>query len=229
MSASDIVEQTDEAASIEAIFGDDAEFDPGLHTYRVRHSSSRPAAAVARANPSLTHMQQQVTGRSPWMQVYLPSKSCELHVVLRVLLPPTYPSSAGPVMELEAAHVPEQRLAAAVKHMEDMFTPGEQQAEVACLATLRLGFTLLLLNPAACSPPHAGQVCLFDCIEWLREQLQQWQDEAAAAELAAAAEQQLGVGSSDGDDDGASEDDDDLDAALQHLPEASTSQVATWL
>jgi hypothetical protein len=67
----------------------------------------------------------------------------------------------------------------------------------------------------------AGQVCLFDCIEWLREQLQQWQDQAAA-ELTEAAER-LGLGSSDDDD--AAESDEDWDPELQQLPEASTSQV----
>lgn len=45
--------------------------------------------------------------------------------MLRVLLPPNYPSGAGPVMELELQGMPEQQLAGAVKHMEDMFTPGE--------------------------------------------------------------------------------------------------------
>jgi hypothetical protein len=48
-------------------------------------------------------------------------------------------------------------------------------------------------------------VCLFDCIEWLRERLQQWQDEAAAAAaeaaaLAAALEQQAQLGSGQRDD-----------------------------
>lgn len=65
-------------------------------------------------------------------------------------------------------------------------------------------------------------MCLFDCIEWLREQLQQWQDQAQAAELAVSAEQ-LGLGSSDEGDAGGS--DEDWDSELQQLPEASTSQV----
>lgn len=59
--------------------------------------------------------------------MYLPSKAIEPHAVLRVLLPANYPSGSGPVMELEAAEVPEQQLAAAVKHMEDMYTPGERR------------------------------------------------------------------------------------------------------
>jgi len=57
------------------------------------------------------------------LQVYLPSK-LEQAAVLRVLCPPNYPSAAGPVMELEAAAIPAQQLAAAVKHMEDMYCPG---------------------------------------------------------------------------------------------------------
>lgn len=61
-------------------------------------------------------------------QVYLPSKSEGAgSLLLRVLLPPNYPSSAGPLMELDAPGgiADEQQLAAAVRHMEDMFTPGE--------------------------------------------------------------------------------------------------------
>jgi hypothetical protein len=34
-------------------------------------------------------------------------------------------------MELDAAEVPEQQLAAAVKHMEDMYTPGERHTGAA--------------------------------------------------------------------------------------------------
>lgn len=63
------------------------------------------------------------------MQAYLPSKAVEPHAVLRVLLPTNYPSASGPVMELQAAHVQEQQLAGAVKHMEDMYTPGEQEQQ----------------------------------------------------------------------------------------------------
>lgn len=70
------------------------------------------------------------------MQVYLPSKAAEPHAVLRVLLPPNYPSGAGPVMELESQGVPEQQLAAAVKHMEEMYTPGEHPAVTAWVHAL---------------------------------------------------------------------------------------------
>ena len=59
------------------------------------------------------------------LQVFLPSKATEPHAVLRVLLPPNYPSAVGPVMELEAPDVAEQQLAAAVRHMEEMYTPGK--------------------------------------------------------------------------------------------------------
>lgn len=80
--------------------------------------------------------------------------------------------------------------------------------------------------------PHAGQVCLFDCIEWLREQLQQWQDDAAAVALAAAAEQQLGLGlssSRQGSSEGDWDSEEEWDPELQQLPEASTSQVCCLL
>lgn len=74
---------------------------------------------------------------------------------------------------------------------------------------------------------HAGQVCLFDCIEWLREQLQQWQDDAAAAEALAASAEQLGVSSSRQDSsDGEWHSDEEWGLELQQLPEASTSQVS---
>lgn len=63
-------------------------------------------------------------------------------------------------------------------------------------------------------------MCLFNCIEWLREQLQQWQDAAAAATVAVALQHSLDLhssnsGSSDGDYS------DECDADLQHLPELS--------
>jgi hypothetical protein len=58
--------------------------------------------------------------------MYFPSKASEQHAVLRVLLPPNYPSAAGPVMELEAVPTPQQHIADAVKHMEAMFSPGKQ-------------------------------------------------------------------------------------------------------
>jgi hypothetical protein len=85
--------------------------------------------------------------------------------------------------------------------------------------------------PPCVLPTCAGQVCLFDCIEWLREQLQQWQDEAAAADLAAST-QQLGLSSSrHGSSGGSSDDEDymgddyDLEPHLRNLPESSSSQV----
>jgi hypothetical protein len=73
---------------------------------------------------------------------------------------------------------------------------------------------------------HAGQVCLFDCIEWLREQLQQWQDAAAAAEALAASAEQMGLGSRQGSNDGEWQSEEEWDQELQQLPEASTSQVS---
>lgn len=89
----------------------------------------------------------------------------------------------------------------------------------------------------------AGEVCLFNCIEWLREQLQQWQDAAAAAALAAdlqdnaalhdghepeASNEEDGAAYSDDYDDG------ELDTELQHLPESQgrvsrpTYYVFSW-
>lgn len=56
----------------------------------------------------------------------------------------------------------------------------------------------------ATAAERAGSVCLFDCIEYLREQLQQWQEAADAAEaaaLAATLEQAARLSSSDGDED----------------------------
>lgn len=88
-----------------------------------------------------------------------------------------------------------------------------------------------------CNAP-AGQVCLFDCIEWLREQLQQWQGDAQAAAAAAAAapDQQLalhasgGAGSSGSGSDaelGSWQQDDDWDPSL-HSVQDSTGQVGCF-
>jgi hypothetical protein len=78
-----------------------------------------------------TILQQRNIGRSDnylplLLQVFLPNKTTEPHAVLRVLLPPNYPSAAGPVMELEAPGAADQQLAAAVRHMEEMYTPGKR-------------------------------------------------------------------------------------------------------
>lgn len=61
---------------------------------------------------------------------------------------------------------------------------------------------------------------MFNCIEWLREQLQQWQDqaEAQAAQLAAAVQDRLAVGSSSQED---SDEEDELDESLHALPESA--------
>lgn len=89
-------------------------------------------------------------------------------------------------------------------------------------------FVLLPARLPACVP--AGQVCLFDCIEWLREQLQQWQDEAAAADLAGSVGQLALSSSRAGSNAGSSDaeewppDGEEWDPDLQHLPEASTSR-----
>jgi hypothetical protein len=58
------------------------------------------------------------------LQVYLPSRGACAVAVLRALLPSAYPSAVGPVLELDAPHVQQQQLEAAVRQMEDMFCPG---------------------------------------------------------------------------------------------------------
>eukprot|EP00878_Enallax_costatus_P008527 GHUV01008915.1.p1 GENE.GHUV01008915.1~~GHUV01008915.1.p1 ORF type:complete len:325 (+),score=92.08 GHUV01008915.1:304-1278(+) len=123
-------------------------------------------------------------------RVYLPSKDSSAVTVLRALLPAKYPSAAGPVLEVEAPHVPAKQLEAVVLEMEAMFVPGE--------------------------------VCLFNCIEWLREQLQQWQDAAAAA-IAEELQSGLDLNHSEGSSDGPhSSSEDESDASeLQQLPESS--------
>jgi hypothetical protein len=59
------------------------------------------------------------------LQVYLPSRGACPVAVLRALLPGSYPSAVGPVLELDAPHLQQQQLEAAVRECEDMFCPGE--------------------------------------------------------------------------------------------------------
>jgi hypothetical protein len=69
---------------------------------------------------------------------------------------------------------------------------------------------------------RAGDVCLFNCIEVLREQLQNWQDQAeaaAATELAAAVADHLILDDGTGSNKGSG--DEELDEELQQLPESS--------
>ncbi|WIA39666.1 hypothetical protein OEZ86_005732 [Tetradesmus obliquus] len=131
-------------------------------------------------------------------KVYLPSKNASPLAVLRALLPAAYPSAVGPVLELDAPHLPQQQLVAAVAEMEAMFCPGD--------------------------------VCLFTQVEWLREQLQQWQEEEQQQQLAAALQASLALAGSSGGSSSSSEPgssshtDDELDDALHHLPESSERQ-----
>uniref|UniRef100_A0A383W0K8 RWD domain-containing protein n=1 Tax=Tetradesmus obliquus TaxID=3088 RepID=A0A383W0K8_TETOB len=132
-------------------------------------------------------------------KVYLPSKNATPLAVLRALLPAAYPSAVGPVLELDAPHLPQQQLVAAVAEMEAMFCPGD--------------------------------VCLFTQVEWLREQLQQWQEEEQQQQqLAAALQASLALAGSSGGSSSSSEPgssshtDDELDDALHHLPESSERQ-----
>jgi hypothetical protein len=83
---------------------------------------------------------------------------------------------------------------------------------------------LLPIVAATAAAAAAGEVCLFTQIEWLREQLQQWQEAAAEQQqLAEALQASLAVAgsssSSEAGDDSA--DFDDLDDSLHDLPECS--------
>lgn len=49
----------------------------------------------------------------------------EQHVRMEVLLPPTYPVSGPPLLELHARHVPEDVLAWATRELEASFVPGD--------------------------------------------------------------------------------------------------------
>lgn len=134
----DADEQHEEAESLEAIYGEDLERDEQA-AYRVRRARhcrctppvqqvttccSRNAANGLKPQPGTVCCSHSLLQMTLLLQVYLPSRSCEHAAVLRVLLPPRYPSAAGPVMELEAEGIAEQQLAAAVQHMENMFCPG---------------------------------------------------------------------------------------------------------
>lgn len=57
-------------------------------------------------------------------QVYLPSKGSDTVAVLHALLPCDYPSTAGPVLQLDAPHAQQKQLHEVVKEMEAMFCPG---------------------------------------------------------------------------------------------------------
>ena len=137
--SSDADEQAEEAASIEAIYGEDVEIDQAAYRVGIAFGLGfrLEAAAVQLLQlqallqlQGLWRRQSQVTivCRRCLMQVYLPNRCAETRAVLRVLLPDTYPSAVGPVMELEAPGISEQQLAAAVKHMEEMFCPGEHRS-----------------------------------------------------------------------------------------------------
>jgi hypothetical protein len=86
-----------------------------------------------------------------------------------------------------------------------------------------------ILTRAAAAAAVAGEVCLFTQVECLREQLQQWQDDAEQQQqLAAALQASLAVAGSGGGSSsssseagGGSEADDDLDDTLHDLPESS--------
>lgn len=173
MSTTDAEEQAEEAASLEAIYGDEVVvWDSGnsalkvgvprVHSHTTRRLVQQQPHVYgcnAALSPSFSCFQDSPLLSCPLssshahtappalrLQVYLPSRADEHHTVtLRVLLPPNYPSAAGPVMELEAQHnnssnsdsnygshhsvsappiALEQQLAAAVRHMEDMYSPG---------------------------------------------------------------------------------------------------------
>jgi hypothetical protein len=77
---------------------------------------------------------------------------------------------------------------------------------------------------SAAAAAAAGEVCLFTQIEWLREQLQQWQEAAAEQQqLAEALQASLAVAGSSSDSDAGSDgaDFEDLDDSLHDLPESS--------
>ncbi len=129
------------------------------------------------------------------LQFHLPFGDSPRAVVVRALLPSDYPSCSGPLLEVE----PPPSLAAsaaAAARLSDAARKAEQ-----------------LFRP--------GDVCLFDCVEWLREQLaacaaeaSAQADEAAAATLAAAPADSCS--SEDGED----------DAELAALPETTERSSA---
>jgi hypothetical protein len=122
MSTADAEEQEEEASTLAAIFGEDSiEYDAASSSYRVGGCHCAlplhdPRCVVVLHPPTCPHTQQ----------VYVPSREADDAAVLRVLLPASYPSVAGPVVELEAPQqlAGQQQLAAAVRHMESMFCPG---------------------------------------------------------------------------------------------------------
>jgi hypothetical protein len=103
---------------------------PGYYAHSLQQVLPHPAphlpSAYTAVKPAFADMYSHTVGVLP-LQMYFPSKASEQHAVLRVLLPPNYPSAAGPVMELEAGPTPQQNIADAVKHMEAMYCPGKQR------------------------------------------------------------------------------------------------------
>jgi hypothetical protein len=91
--------------------------------------------------------------------VYLPSKGAQPVAVLRALLPAAYPSAVGPVLELDAAHLPQQQLEAAVQEMEAMFCPGEEPAHAAAAA----GGAVVATTAAAVSLRQQCRIKLINC------------------------------------------------------------------
>jgi hypothetical protein len=176
----DAQEQADEAASLQAIFGEECvQVQPDARSLTVRRGGFWPvacacvaAAHVARGRPSAAGQGASaaaVNARKlhppPPPQVRLTGghrrsasgADAEQAVVVRVLLPADYPSASPPLVELHAP-LSAQQHAQAVQHMEGLFTPGGcNQPQRREPADTQPGLELLLLLPPP--PPRCARSC----------------------------------------------------------------------
>ena len=64
--------------------------------------------------------------------MYLPDVHAQPKVVVRVHLPDEYPSTVPPVAEIEAPHLSDDVMQAALQQLEDLFVPGNAVGTASC-------------------------------------------------------------------------------------------------